>query len=41
MIGVASGSCVYASPEKGMLRNPEIIFYRPDQVTIRYLVEIR
>jgi poly [ADP-ribose] polymerase len=33
--------CVYASPEKGMLRNPEIIFYRPDQVTIRYLVEIR
>lgn len=33
--------CVYASPEKGMLRNPEIIFYRPDQVTVRYLVEIK
>ena len=33
--------CVYASAEKGMLRNPEIVFYRPEQVTIRYLVEIK
>lgn len=33
--------CLYASPEKGMLRNPEIVFYRTDQMTIKYLVEIK
>lgn len=33
--------CLYASPDKGMLRNPEIVFYRTDQMTIKYLVEIK
>jgi len=32
---------VFASAEKGMLRNNEFTVYRPDQVTIRYLVEIK
>lgn len=32
--------CLHASASKGMLRNDEIVFYRTDQVTIKYLIEI-
>lgn len=31
--------CVFASKEKGMLHEDEVIFYREDQVDIRFLVE--
>lgn len=33
-------NCLHAKADKGMLRNDEIVFYRTDQMTIRYLVEI-
>lgn len=33
--------CTHAKADKGMLRNDEIVFYKPEQVTIQYLVEIR
>ena len=29
--------CVHAKADRGMLRNDEIIFYREDQITIKYL----
>ena len=32
--------CLHAKADKGMLRNDEIVFYRTDQMTIRYLIEI-
>lgn len=32
--------CLHASASKGMLRNDEIVFYRTDQMTIKYLIEI-
>lgn len=32
-------SCVHAKSDRGMLRNDEVIFYREDQVTIRYICE--
>lgn len=32
-------SCVHAKSDQGMLRNDEVIFYREDQVTIRYICE--
>ncbi len=34
-------NCLHAKADKGMLRNDEIVFYRPDQMTIKYLVEIK
>lgn len=32
--------CLHAKSDRGMLRNDEIVFYRTDQTTIRYLIEI-
>ncbi len=32
-------SCVHAKSDRGMFRNDEVIFYREDQVTIRYICE--
>ena len=32
--------CLHAKADKGMLRNDEIVFYRSDQMTIKYLIEI-
>lgn len=32
--------CLHAKADKGMLRNDEIVFYRTDQMTIKYLIEI-
>jgi poly [ADP-ribose] polymerase len=32
--------CLHAKADKGMLRNDEIVFYKPEQVTIKYLIEI-
>lgn len=32
-------SCVHAKADRGMLRNDEVIFYREDQMTIRYICE--
>jgi poly [ADP-ribose] polymerase len=32
--------CLHAKADKGMLRNDEIVFYRNDQMTIKYLIEI-
>lgn len=32
-------SCVHAKADHGMLRNDEVIFYREDQMTIRYICE--
>ena len=34
-----SCSCVHAKKDRGMLRADEIIFYREDQMTIKYLCE--
>ncbi|MBO5969849.1 MAG: WGR domain-containing protein [Clostridia bacterium] len=33
-------NCLHAKADKGMLRNDEIIFYTPRQMTVRYLIEI-
>jgi hypothetical protein len=33
-------NCLHAKADKGMLRNDEIVFYRNDQMTIKYLIEI-
>lgn len=33
-------NCLHAKADKGMLRNNEIVFYRNDQMTIKYLIEI-
>ena len=33
-------NCLHAKSDKGMLRNDEIVFYHPDQITIKYLIEI-
>ena len=33
-------TCVHAHAEKGMLRNDEIIVYKEEQMTIKYLIEI-
>ena len=33
-------NCLHAKADKGMLRNDEIVFYHPDQLTIKYLIEI-
>ena len=33
-------TCVHAHADKGMLRNDEIIVYKEDQLTIKYLIEI-
>lgn len=32
--------CLHAKADRGMLRNDEIVFYRNDQMTIKYLIEI-
>jgi len=33
-------NCLHAKADKGMLINDEIVFYRNDQMTIKYLIEI-
>jgi poly [ADP-ribose] polymerase len=33
-------NCLHAHADRGMLRNDEIVFYRNDQMTIKYLIEI-
>ena len=33
-------TCVHAHADKGMLRNDEIIVYKEEQMTIKYLIEI-
>lgn len=33
-------NCLHAKADRGMLRNDEIVFYRNDQITIKYLIEI-
>lgn len=33
-------NCLHAHSDKGMLRNDEIVVYKEDQMTIRYLIEI-
>ena len=33
-------NCLHAKADRGMLRNDEIVFYRNDQMTIKYLIEI-
>ena len=33
-------NCVHAHADRGMLRNDEIIVYKEDQLTIKYLIEI-
>lgn len=33
-------NCLHAHADKGMLRNDEIVVYKEDQITIRYLIEI-
>lgn len=35
-----SANCLHAHADKGMLRNDEIIVYKEDQLTIKYLIEI-
>lgn len=34
-------NCLHASSLKGMLRNDEIVYYKEEQATIKYLVEIK
>lgn len=34
-------NCLHASANKGMLRNDEIVIYKEEQCTIKYLVEIK
>ena len=33
-------NCLHAHADKGMLRNDEVVVYKEDQITIRYLIEI-
>ena len=33
-------NCLHAHADKGMLRNDEIVVYKEDQMTIKYLIEI-
>ena len=33
-------NCVHAHADRGMLRNDEIVVYKEDQLTIKYLIEI-
>lgn len=33
-------NCLHAHADKGMLRNDEIVVYKEDQITIKYLIEI-
>ena len=33
-------NCVHAHADRGMLRNDEIVVYKEDQITIKYLIEI-
>ena len=33
-------NCLHAHKDKGMLRNDEIVIYKEDQMTIKYLIEI-
>lgn len=35
-----NANCLHAHSSKGMLRNDEIIYYKEEQVTVKYLVEI-
>jgi len=37
----ANANCLHASASRGMLRCDEIVFYKPEQATIQYLVEMR
>jgi poly [ADP-ribose] polymerase len=34
-------NCLHAKSDKGMLRNDEIIVYKEEQVTVKYLVELK
>ena len=34
-------NCLHASSSKGMLRNDEIVYYKEEQTTIKYLIEIK
>lgn len=34
-------NCLHASSSRGMLRNDEIVYYKEEQATIKYLVEIK
>lgn len=36
----SGATCLHAHADKGMLRNDEIVVYKEDQTTIKYLVEI-
>lgn len=36
----SGANCLHAHADKGMLRNDEIVVYKEDQMTIKYLVEI-
>lgn len=36
----SGANCLHAHADKGMLRNDEIVVYKEDQMTIRYLIEI-
>jgi poly [ADP-ribose] polymerase len=36
----AGANCLHAHADKGMLRNDEIVVYKEDQMTIKYLIEI-
>jgi poly [ADP-ribose] polymerase len=33
-------NCLHAHSDRGMLRNDEIVVYKEDQMTIKYLIEI-
>ncbi len=34
-------TCLHARSDKGMLRKDEIVFYKPEQLTIKYLIELK
>ena len=36
----SGANCLHAHADKGMLRNDEIVVYKEDQMTIKYLIEI-
>jgi poly [ADP-ribose] polymerase len=36
----SGATCLHAHADKGMLRNDEIVVYKEDQTTIKYLIEI-
>jgi poly [ADP-ribose] polymerase len=36
----AGANCLHAHSSEGMLRNDEIVIYKEEQTTIKYLIEI-